>query len=1331
MSARAIRYVAWAKMQCKLVLVLSPQLVNQLFSNHMFASTNRTHSCHSLCSNILFLDLWFLCRVLPSDMSSWWSKDSYGPYDWTDRSTDWYSSKSWSAPEDAALPVQKHQPQVPSSFAPDAQHFDKNGQPPLLRTIAPTQWSRKNALAGVPIDQVTVAQLCRKGLEEHQLRNLSQGKFTGCILTRSIPETVFAARLMSAIRAQGIDIDKTITSLFQSKALPVPDKTKNANDFIQPLIDLCMDKINPIAQHYQPATDHRSAPENARIQELEKLVHRYEQKGVALTPERPNTPNPGQPSKVDAPEEPPAKKRRQNLELDQVLEPKQQIPIHVRPAKPDAANLKTWQTSLREQLTNRQAKTWDGHFERVSKLIQGVSKADLKTAAIKWGLSFAEVSTMSPKNLTVFLQLATWVSLHHVDQLIESSDSQIQLRAFCRSTLGTLLSFVLWASFSLSFVNKELLLWLQGLLTIALVTYASYPTIRTKQFARMLQRFELSIHSYTWSFFTQPCCVYVKVPVHNMPRKLQIENKHWYIGSTSLTLSKREWNRQAKIRQCQQGLHAKYEPAVRFWSCKDNYHEFATVKLVQCTDYRQAWNFEHQLIGIFQPLLNAPFVNRLLRTTATHIDMNKKSRHIPVNHMGKRLLRRVRLMLQAKFTNCNVRALTLHRGFDLLWQSAQTNRWQFEAQKTLRSNMLDNIELYAIWRLTNHLEQPYRSICRNQLKSAFDFRNLVVPKENKPLHIPALADPDFASEARRFLKRFISDNRFSAIPLHLPSATVRAYSVHSLERLLWNHKQMRQDCTCAQLSRQFPGLPLAGGHFWADAVTLAKYLPKDLAYFLPFSCKTPVFPGFHDFQRHIAKNIRSWLRHHSFPEHLETAFHVLITTLWGKHLQCLRSRRPCPLHFRRVHFLKETFLKHFTVHCQDHQASHLTFFCPRLYFESSYRTWRDPEVFGVSPHANEVHRQLLLQAVPKSFWQKYPWGIDKNASLPYGYVLLKAKKQFLSGRTIVAYKGSMLAKLLTGTAIALKLILQTTWPESLGLASTPVMWQDIKKLFVEADDTIELNFWNDDLVGFFNSIPQDRLLDMVQTIILEYLESYPHQTLMVDIYSSKKLLRSHTGFSRHSVASNLKAIHIADIQDIVALSFRCSAFSAINKIFLQKRGTCMGNQISPVLSEVAVAAVEVAWSKTWRAQMNSDSLLFKCWRYVDNRVVIFSSECQELPAAQQFFSTFFYGAPVQLEVVDDNHFLGFDVLPSQREIRYLQPQHAWQIRCPHAACTQDLLYSGFCSRLSLIYKHTHPRELARDAALSLGNFFIRHGYDRCEILKLVERAERKYAHRWD
>ena len=126
--------------------------------------------------------------------------------------------------------------------------------------------------------------------------------------------------------------------------------------------------------------------------------------------------------------------------------------------------------------------------------------------------------------------------------------------------------------------------------------------------------------------------------------------------------------------------------------------------------------------------------------------------------------------------------------------------------------------------------------------------------------------------------------------------------------------------------------------------------------------------------------------------------------------------------WQRVQNCKKA-LQDVVVQCEDHRPNHLMAFFPQFYFASVSRTWEYPLVFQ-EPDANaDALKQWVFQQIPKGLKSRYPWGVDASGSLPVGFVLLKRKKMFRKGRTIVSYLRAPLRKMLAGAAYAIQLML--------------------------------------------------------------------------------------------------------------------------------------------------------------------------------------------------------------------------------------------------------------------------------------------------------------------
>ena len=91
------------------------------------------------------------------------------------------------------------------------------------------------------------------------------------------------------------------------------------------------------------------------------------------------------------------------------------------------------------------------------------------------------------------------------------------------------------------------------------------------------------------------------------------------------------------------------------------------------------------------------------------------------------------------------------------------------------------------------------------------------------------------------------------------------------------------------------------------------------------------------------------------------------------------------------------------------------------------------------------------------------------------------------------------------------------------------------------------------------------------------------------------------GNSRGRTKSNFRRCWITDIPDIVELSFASGVFTAAGKCRFQIEGTCIGNQISPILSGLPVLMAEKKFLESLPTTLSSS---FVFLRYVDNRLLL-------------------------------------------------------------------------------------------------------------------------------
>lgn len=161
---------------------------------------------------------------------------------------------------------------------------------------------------------------------------------------------------------------------------------------------------------------------------------------------------------------------------------------------------------------------------------------------------------------------------------------------------------------------------------------------------------------------------------------------------------------------------------------------------------------------------------------------------------------------------------------------------------------------------------------------------------------------------------------------------------------------------------------------------------------------------------------------------------------------------------------------------------------------------------------------------------------NTSSTLPYGFVHLKRKKMFNKGRTLISYLGSRYGKLMQATARTLDTMCVMLWPQEAGQLSVPEIWKHVHQQSSQTDDDIQFAAINDDLVGFFNSVPRSRLLDAIQQLTTEWVNQ--HGETQVSVNMALKGPVVHTSFVGQckKTSPNIKTVRVQDIFTIVQAS---------------------------------------------------------------------------------------------------------------------------------------------------------------------------------------------------
>ena len=201
-------------------------------------------------------------------------------------------------------------------------------------------------------------------------------------------------------------------------------------------------------------------------------------------------------------------------------------------------------------------------------------------------------------------------------------------------------------------------------------------------------------------------------------------------------------------------------------------------------------------------------------------------------------------------------------------------------------------------------------------------------------------------------------------------------------------------------------------------------------------------------------------------------------------------------------------------------------------------------------------------------------------------VHLKAKKQWTKGHTIISYFQFHYGTLLINTMIFRLL------PQAPGQLSIPQLWHHFHDYLHHTPDHIQLHAVNDDLVGFFNSVPQDRLIDAVQSLVTKWHLTFNTPTITVDIQATGDPLQlAHIGqhYRRHPTQ---RTIHANDITTIAALALDACVFRACTTYFNQVQGAGIGPQLSFALCNVAITLIGHSWHQLHHSLTDHTQIYF-------------------------------------------------------------------------------------------------------------------------------------------
>ena len=177
-------------------------------------------------------------------------------------------------------------------------------------------------------------------------------------------------------------------------------------------------------------------------------------------------------------------------------------------------------------------------------------------------------------------------------------------------------------------------------------------------------------------------------------------------------------------------------------------------------------------------------------------------------------------------------------------------------------------------------------------------------------------------------------------------------------------------------------------------------------------------------------------------------------------------------------------------------------------------------------------------------------------------------------------------------------MLHLCFPDHFGALTPPQIFHKIQQFFSTVPNDEDIRFSNGDLIGFFNSVPQARILECVCTLLQRYRQLSTNEFITVCVARGHREIESVAGRTKGAGDPKYwKHIPLSDLPQIVQATFSCGIFTACKSQWRQREGTSIGNHISPILSALPVIATEIGWLTLYQSPRLDSFLLI---RYVDN-----------------------------------------------------------------------------------------------------------------------------------
>ena len=806
--------------------------------------------------------------------------------------------------------------------------------------------------------------------------------------------------------------------------------------------------------------------------------------------------------------------------------------------------------------------------------------------------------------------------------------------------------------------------------------------------------------------------------------------KPFYMSSSELTVFDREVSRRAKFRQLLQEKHAFYESSLRWWRATGTYYEFVAIPVIWQPDKTLVRVQETALISKCRPMLNYPWINPLLK--AAHIQAPRYA--VPgvdqrCRELGRRACRQHRrFVAKAPYRNGNLDNPDFQNKvclFGLIYKLGSTTVARFNACRVLLSADTPISMLYLLLRMVKHADEPVRTNARKQLVSLLKKRGGDCPPTACLLKlIPVSAS--FHEQAKKWLSDFIRHHRSSFPPLHVPRPSLTELRLRSLGKLLFNFRKVLErwhpmesaTCVCDFFQQVCPEhIVTVSGHVMAPAYALLANDPLSTA-----SMDDTVWPSHAQFMQHNVEQFVGWLSRWKLPAHLQAYWRTFLQQQWD--VQAKQAPLLSSSDVVRVRQAQHV-LSGWVLTPADHFPQVLHLCCPSHYHFLLQKTFDDPLVFTPCYNPAMVVLKKIRQSFPNSL-KTYTWSLDWTGRLPGAYILPKPSKGYAKARPIITYAGSWSSNLGRMIAACMLIMMVSVFGASSSSSVQNILrtvWMCMKRTPVDQ----EVIGRQQDLIGFFNTVPHTRIVQDVEYLIHRYC-AVQRVTMQVHQNHRERLQRIFQGKYR-AKTRQYRQVCIRDLVPLTRFMLAHSFFRRGRQVYRQHLGAAMGSQWSPVVCAVVAATREHMFysSLLGTVRLGDPFQPFRMVaRYVDNRYMVYLPGAEKHPRFSLWTDLQFYSNPILLEEVGSDSLLGFCVDWQHRTITFQQPATLSKLRGARSAGAKRHSIAGFHARALLISRFVRPRHLISEQIADLVLQYLWKGFTLNDFIPLLTTLGKRF-----